>query len=243
MEAVLIMLDFEFLKLDDDDILFHTHHAIRAFDHDLRQVRELRTAAEAAGLADHPATGEITRFENTLEELLTKLRELPERQLSTVRLASGVTYRIRKLINYITWFSDRISLPDNPIENHLLAELKSGLEFLERPGFLPVKPGADFLNTFSRISGISEASNEALDFLRQQVLLLISQMQASDGGDTPHKPQKGAPHDEWFRWYHTVIDEGRCNINLKELAAEMGLTYNYVRQLHSAYKAEFRTEN
>lgn len=62
------------------------------------------------------------------------------------------------------------------------------------------------------------------------------------GGDKPPKPETGAPRDDWFHWYHIVTDELNYQMTLKELASEMGLSHNYVRQLHAQYMAQFRTE-
>lgn len=47
-----------------------------------------------------------------------------------------------------------------------------------------------------------------------------------------------ASHDAWFDWYHKITDDLSYKMTLRELAIEMGLSYDYVRQLHSHYMAE-----
>ncbi len=51
----------------------------------------------------------------------------------------------------------------------------------------------------------------------------------------PSKPQSGADLDVYFGWYHQYKKEGK-KYTLKQIAAETGYNYNYVRELHSEYK-------
>ncbi len=65
-----------------------------------------------------------------------------------------------------------------------------------------------------------------------------------DGGqaDKPPQPSKDASNDDWFRWYHVVVDDKGYKMTLKELAKKMGLSYSYTRRLHSEYKVQYHTE-
>jgi hypothetical protein len=59
----------------------------------------------------------------------------------------------------------------------------------------------------------------------------------AESSQVPVKPDKDAPLDQWFDYYHACLRAKR-RYTLKELAADVSLDYGYIRQKHSEYKAE-----
>jgi hypothetical protein len=56
----------------------------------------------------------------------------------------------------------------------------------------------------------------------------------------PKKPSKDAPRDEWFAYFH-ACKQTRIKYTLRDLATDLSLDYDYVRQLHTQYKAQHET--
>lgn len=57
----------------------------------------------------------------------------------------------------------------------------------------------------------------------------------------PESPKKGAPHDDWFRWYHYITDELGFQHTLRDLAESMGFSHSHVKHLHADYQAEHKS--
>jgi hypothetical protein len=57
----------------------------------------------------------------------------------------------------------------------------------------------------------------------------------------PPKPDRGAPLDQWFAYYHALKSRGQYT--LKELAKDKGLSDAYVRQEHAKYNAQHGAAN
>lgn len=128
---------------------------------------------------------------------------------------------------------------------HLYTELldQDTLRELDRQcPFTPSRPGDVVIEFTDLGSGQVELFIRYSEKDRGLVLSLVKGVEArwsATGAGPPAEPVLGfkAPREEWFRWYHQMIDSG-YRFTLRELAKKLGLAYDTVKHEHADYLAE-----
>ena len=106
-------------------------------------------------------------------------------------------------------------------------------------------PGVVSVDYYPPINGVVEFNIKAESFegerIREHVLKAPQfepeKPQPKSGPERPDKPTDNDDRDAWFRYYQEMNDNGfKCT--LPDIAQEIGLSPQYVKDLHAQWRAE-----